>query len=139
MTRILSARDFWNLYKNWVWIVVPILGLVLALPALHLIPSDVAVCRERDGIPVSQVEFQNCLTTLRLRHYGYQLMMSGPIMAGVYIIVFFWARAEAAKRGLTLTFGGLADAYFVWLAFLSSLADYIVVFVLSSVSLFVPL
>lgn len=70
------------------------------------------------------MNFNHCLAAARAYHYTNHLLMTAPLAALAYVIVFFTARGEAARRGLTLTFGGLADAYFVWLALLSSLADF---------------
>ena len=121
LSRLLGARAFWDAYKNYVWIAVPLITLVLALPALILLPSAIDWCRETSG---GDLRFDHCLAVTKASNYMTRLLMTGPLTAFAYIIVFFTARGEAAGRRLTLTFGGLADAYFVLLAFISSMTGF---------------
>lgn|GEM_PF-2137490 len=127
LDRVLAARGFWDAYKNWVWIVVPIATLVLALPALKLIPSYIEWCRlGQHGVPVSEAAFRHCVALTRATEYVTRLIIAGPLAGMAYVIVFFSARAEAAGRGLALTFGGLADVYFIYLAFISPLSTFFI-------------
>jgi hypothetical protein len=126
LSRILGARAFWDAYKNYVWLAVPAITVVLALPALILLQSEIDSCRiQHDNVRATTAEFNHCLAATRAGNYATRLLMTGPIAAFAYIIVFFTARGEAAGRRLTLTFGGLADAYFVMLAFISSMTGFV--------------
>jgi hypothetical protein len=53
-------------------------------------------------------------------------MLTGPVAALVYVLVFFGARRAAARRGIALTSSGLGDTYFVYRAALSVIAIFFV-------------
>jgi|SRR5665213_784048 len=99
LDRVLAARDFWNAYKNWGWLAVPVMTLLLALRASVLIPSVIASCHvDREGVVVSEAVFRHCVALTRADEYATRLIISGPLAGVAYVVLFVSARGEAAGR-----------------------------------------
>ena len=123
MSSIMAAGSLWQILKDKVWIVVPVLGVLIALPALIVLQSDVEHCH---NVYKAADEFRQCVADDRASNYTFRLLMTGPFAAFLCIIVFFTARGEARARGRSLTSGGLSDAYFVYAAIVASLVPFFI-------------